>query len=486
MSVLRACSRQGWFGRLASYGVVGLLLVYGVLFVFGADGVGRIGVAGAATTTAGPGPSDTMTPTSTSTVVPTPAPTPTPCLINQAIGGCGSGPAVLTCTAGTWPYPVESGGAGDSYFVHCDWSALDPAHCDGYDSFVGCLPGFHSWFWGTNYDFGWYIHDQMGGILAILEGTPDIAQGLSNGSAGTLSQLYTAMSTVADEIAALLVALTLFQYVLRTMGQTDFIKSFGGAWRAVIGVGLLKELPQMLQWWFAGVNDIAQHVGGSIAVFPWSWLDAHVTDSSAFYWQSTDFDPHPAQYFGSSFALQGPSGTLSNAGGPMMANMDGIWNFLFFLLLVFFIIAVVYALFVRLTGVFVLVALVIVAPLCVATWILPQTSGIAKWWWASFVTYSLWGLGFALTLLTCQAILGTDATQFQTIFFSGAATSGSLSFSGDQVYFFQMALAGCGLLVLTKVPQIMDGIMGGLSSQHTGAGVVGAGVAGAARVVGRV
>ena len=53
---------------------------------------------------------------------------------------------------------------------------------------------------------------------------------------------------------------------------------------------------------------------------------------------------------------------------------------------------------VRLSGLFVLACLYVVAPACLVTWISPDFKGIARWWFASFVTYSLWGIAYALVL----------------------------------------------------------------------------------------
>jgi hypothetical protein len=103
----------------------------------------------------------------------------------------------------------------------------------------------------------------------------------------------------------------------------------------------------------------------------------------------------------------------------------------------------------------VLACLYVVAPACLVTWISPEFKGIARWWFASFVTYSLWGIAYALVLKVDVILLTTTG---------GPPNDGTAA--GKAVIAALMGLAG--LVALWRVPRIMDSLLGGLSSSSAG------------------
>ena len=129
------------------------------------------------------------------------------------------------------------------------------------------------------------------------------------------------------------------------------------------------------------------------------------------------------------------------------------------LLAVVFLLLITAVTVMRLTGLFVLACLYVVAPVCLVTWISPEFKGIARWWFASFVTYSLWGIAYALVLKVDVILLTTNG---------GPPDDGTAA--GKAVIAALMGLAG--LVALWRVPRIMDSLLGGLSSSSAGAMLV--------------
>ena len=126
------------------------------------------------------------------------------------------------------------------------------------------------------------------------------------------------------------------------------------------------------------------------------------------------------------------------------------------LLAVVFLVLITAITVVRLTGLFVLACLYVVAPVCLVTWISPDFKGIARWWFASFVTYSLWGIAYALVLKVDVILLTSNG---------GPPSDGTAA--GKAVIAALMGLAG--LVTLWRVPRILDSLLGGLSSSSSGA-----------------
>jgi hypothetical protein len=81
-----------------------------------------------------------------------------------------------------------------------------------------------------------------------------------------------------------------------------------------------------------------------------------------------------------------------------------------------------------------------------------------RWWFVNFVSYSLWGFGYALVLCVIGEMLVV-----------GGPASGSLAgtMSTDLLYHFALPFAG--ILVLLRVPRIMDTMLGAMGSRLIGA-----------------
>jgi len=122
---------------------------------------------------------------------------------------------------------------------------------------------------------------------------------------------------------------------------------------------------------------------------------------------------------------------------------------------------------VRYFGLGVQAALYAVGPLCLATYLAPRFGFIATWWVKTFLTLSLWPVGYALCLKLIALML------------SGSGPLGTLSG-------FSAALSALGLvLVLYRVPAVVGSIAGaggavlGAVASSVTSGALGAAVSGA-------
>jgi len=361
-----------------------------------------------------------------------------------------------TCVIpGPGPVPSPAAAPGNPASVFCmftgsmGWSGQtttadgSPTEmtCDGASlPFSNCFPGLHYFIWISDYYLGWAARGYLGSAVSLLVNTPNIAQIAANSP--DLGSLYATMLGIAQSLAGLFIALTLFRYFLVSIGQGGGIGAHAGLYRAIIGMGLLKLSPDLINIWFSGLTALTGAiVPQDFSVFPLTWLDYNATQ--------------PLYYLS-----QGAS--YYSQGAPYIANMGSWWVSAFLVVLLLLFLILVFAIFIRMSGLFSLVALFVAAPLCIVTWILPEFSGIARWWWASFITYSLWGVGYAVVLLTTAAILGAGA-------FGAVFGYGGLSLSPDQVDFFQMLIAIAGLLTMARVPELLEGMLGGLSVAAGGA-----------------
>jgi len=326
--------------------------------------------------------------------------------------------------------------------------------CDGVSlPFSNCFPGLHYFIWMSDYYLGWAARGYLESAVSLLVNTPNIAEIAQTGS--TLGAVYAGMLGIAQALAGILIVVTLFRYFLVSLGQASGIAAYAGLYRAIIGMGLLKLSPALIGMWFSGLTILTNAlVPRNFSVFPLTWLDYNATEPLYYLSQNAPYYSH---------------------GAPYIANMGSWWVSAFLIVLLLLFLVLLFAIFIRMSGLFSLVVLFVAAPLCIVTWIVPEFAGIARWWWASFVTYSLWGVGYAVALLTTAAILG-DAG------FAGIFGYGGLSLSADQGDFFQMLIAIAGLLSMARVPEIMEGMLGGLSVAAGGAAGMRGGAAKVARM----
>jgi hypothetical protein len=319
-------------------------------------------------------------------------------------------------------------------------------NCDGATlPFNNCFPGLHYFIWVGDYFLAWAARDYLASLVTLLVTTPDVSSIADAGGAlgGVADQLY----TLARALAGLFIVVTIFRYFLLSIGQSSLTAPFAGVYRSAIGFGILTMSKDLIGIWFSGLSAItAQVTPRGFLVFPISWLDEN-TATPPYYAASSD-----AYY---------------NHTAPYIANQSSWWVGAFLVVLTLLFVVLLFSVFVRMSGLFALIALFVVAPLCIVTWITPEFSGIARWWWASFIAYSLWGLAYAVVLLTCGAVTADGS-------FAGIFVYPGLTLSGDQVDFFRMLVAIAGLLTLTRIPELMEGMMGGLTAVQSGvAGVRG-------------
>jgi hypothetical protein len=219
--------------------------------------------------------------------------------------------------------------------------------------------------------------------------------------------------------------LAAIRYFLTSLGGDSAYEAIGAMRRGIVGAILLQALDPLLHGWFTLINAIAQAIDNAP--------------------QGSDIGTFAAQVLGLNSLIVGAAGLIA----PEVLTAA-------ILLAVVFLLLITAITVVRLTGLFVLTCLYVVAPVCLVTWISPDFKGIARWWFASFVTYSLWGIAYAL-VLKVDVILLTSS--------GGPPNDGTAA--GKAVIAALMGLAG--LVALWRVPRIMDSLLGGLSSSSAGA-----------------
>jgi hypothetical protein len=246
-----------------------------------------------------------------------------------------------------------------------------------------------------------------------LTGYPDLA-----GFYGSMRDLATSLFLGFFMLAAI-------RYFLTSIGGDSAYEAIGAMRRGVVGAILLQALDPLLHGWFTAINAIAQAINSAP--------------------QGADVGTFAAEVLGLNSLIVGAAGLLA----PEVLTAA-------ILLAVIFLLLIIAVTVVRLTGLFVLACLYVVAPVCLVTWISPDFKGIAKWWFASFVTYSLWGIAYALVLKVDVILLTSNG---------GPPNDGTAA--GKAVVAALMGLAG--LVALWRVPRIMDSLLGGLSSSSAGA-----------------
>ena len=243
-----------------------------------------------------------------------------------------------------------------------------------------------------------------------------------------LAGFYGSMRDLASALFVGFFMLAAIRYLLTSIGGDSAYEAIGAMRRGVVGALLLQALDPLLHAWFAMINAVAQAINGAP--------------------QGADVGTFAGQVLGLTGLLTGAAGLLA----PELLTAA-------LLLAVVFLLLITAITVVRLTGLFVLACLYVVAPVCLVTWISPDFKGIARWWFASFVTYSLWGIAYALVLKVDVILLTSQG---------GPPSDGTAA--GKAVIAALMGLAG--LVTLWRVPRILDSLLGGLSSSSSGATVL--------------
>ena len=256
-------------------------------------------------------------------------------------------------------------------------------------------------------------------VQSALTYTPDLT------GYPELAGFYASMRDLGSALFVGFFMLAALRYYLTSIGGDSAYEAIGAMRRGVVGALLLQALDPLLHGWFAAINAVAQAINSAP--------------------QGSDVGTFAAQVLGLNSLIVGTAGLLA----PEVLTAA-------ILLAVVFLLLITAITVVRLTGLFVLACLYVVAPLCLVTWISPDFKGIAKWWFASFVTYSLWGVAYALVLKVDVILLTSNG---------GPPNDGTAT--GKAVVAALMGLAG--LVALWRVPRIMDSLLGGLSSSSAGA-----------------
>ena len=259
-------------------------------------------------------------------------------------------------------------------------------------------------------------------VQGALTYTPDLT-GFAD-----LQSLYASMRDLGSVLFVGFFMLAAIRYFLTSLGADSFYESIGAMRRGIVGAIMLQALDPLLHAWFSAVNGIASAINSAPA--------------------GQSMGTFAADVLGIDALITGAASLLA----PEVLTAA-------VLLAVLFLIFITAITVMRLTGLFVLACLYVVAPVCLVTWISPEFKGIARWWFASFITYSLWGVAYALVLKVDVVLLTTNG---------GPPSDGTAA--GKAIIAALMGLAG--LVALWRVPRIMDSMLGGLSSSSAGASVV--------------
>jgi hypothetical protein len=259
-------------------------------------------------------------------------------------------------------------------------------------------------------------------VQGALTYTPDLT------GYGDLAGLYASMRDLGSALFVGFFMLAAIRYFLTSLGADSFYEAVGAMRRGIVGAMLLQALGPLLHGWFAGVNAVAAAINSAPA--------------------GQDMGTFAADVLGIDSLIVGSAGLLA----PEVLTAA-------ILLAVVFLVLITAVTVMRLTGLFILACLYVVAPACLVTWVSPEFKGIARWWFASFVSYSLWGVAYALVLKVDVVLLTSNG---------GPPTDGSAA--GKAVIAALMGLAG--LVALWRVPRIMDSLLGGLASGSAGVSVI--------------
>ena len=267
-----------------------------------------------------------------------------------------------------------------------------------------------------------YITTAAALLITVVTTTPQL---LDPGSG--LADLYSAFWTFAWAICGSLLVIEMLRGLALSLGATTLGPGLGGLRRYAVAVFVLQLLHPgagLLHTWIAIVNGLAGGVTTAAAGSLASALAGYVA-----------------------LALK-----LFPLDGGVSVSVG-----LAIVLVVSAILAVLCALIVlqRIGGLFVLGGLLVVAPLAAVALISLEFRQFGRWWFSNFVSYSLWGFGYALVVCVIGELLVV-----------GAPASG-IPIGSALLYHFALPFAG--LLVLLRVPRIMDSMLGAMSSRLIGA-----------------
>lgn len=246
-----------------------------------------------------------------------------------------------------------------------------------------------------------------------------------------LRGIQSGLQLMAGTLALGFLLLGTFSSALEALGQSSFGRITAPLRRAVLIFGLIGGYQQVMGMAFTLSGGLAATINGlSLTAGETAWT-----------------------------ALSGALGTLG-----AVFSIQGVLDIG---VMVAGYILVILSVVVRYFGLGVLAALYAVGPLCLATYLAPNFAFIATWWVKTFLTLSLWPVGYALCLKLIALML------------AGSGPLGTLSG-------FSAALSALGLvLVLYRVPAVVGSIAGaggavlGAVASSVTSGALGAAVSGA-------
>jgi hypothetical protein len=289
---------------------------------------------------------------------------------------------------------------------------------------------------------GGFIAQMATDLITVVTTTP---QFLAPGSG--LSTLYSAFWTFALVIAGSLFVIEMMRGLALSWGATTLGPGTHGIRRGAVGLlalQLLNPSTGLLNTWVDIVNGLVDEVTS-------------------------------AGNSGSTGLAQALAGFVDFALKAMVASPGFALSVgLFFVVGASTVLLVLCTVIIlqRLGGLFVLGGLIVVAPICAVALISQEFRQFGRWWFVNFVTYSLWGFGYALVLCVIGELLVV-----------GGPASSSLAGSMGSDLLYHIALPLAGILVLLRVPRIMDTMLGAMGSRLVGATAI---VDGAAAVTSSV
>ncbi len=277
----------------------------------------------------------------------------------------------------------------------------------------------------------------FGPILQGLTRTPVLTDATAWPS---LDAFAVTMHDLALSLASLFFVIALLRYAMASIVSGDFQDAIGAFRRTVVVLLALIVLPTALPLWFSLIN----------------WVSGQITGNDPTAIASAWSNPP-------SF----PAG--SNTGYTHLDELN--YAIMQAILAIPFLIGVILVALQRLGGIVVLLGFYAMWSVAVVTWISPDFKPIAKWWFANFVSYSLWGVAYAVVLRIVDILLRGDVVQ--------RPDAGAQALISNA--FIHGLIGIASLFVLLKIPGIINAAMGGLSGGQSGSG----GLAEASAAVGK-
>ncbi len=280
----------------------------------------------------------------------------------------------------------------------------------------------------------------FGPILQGLTHTPVLTDATAWPS---LDAFAITMHDLALSLASLFFVIALLRYAMASIVSGDFMDAIGAFRRTVVVLLALIVLPTALPQWFGLIN----------------WVSGQITGNDPTAIASAWSNPPPL-----------PNG--QNSGYTTLDQLN--YAIMQAILAIPFLIGVILVALQRLGGIVVLLGFYAMWPVAVVTWISPDFKPIAKWWFVNFVSYSLWGVAYAVVLRIVDILLRGDVAQQPHAGDAGAQALISNAF-------IHGLIGIASLFVLLKIPGIINAAMGGLSGGQSGSG----GLAEASAAVGK-